>query len=116
MDHETKISIKGEDGKAIIILKRHSFSTMINLTLGPIASYGKKDYLILCHILKVVGNLYLYDKILENKNCIIAHAKSILDAENKGISSALERACLNDVVKELNKSNYFDLKLLEIEQ
>ena len=61
MDHETKISIKGEDEKA-------QFFHNDQLDFDPIASYGKKDYLILCHILKVVGNLYLYDKILENKN------------------------------------------------
>lgn len=110
LDHEKKTSMKDKKGKGEIIFKKHSFESLLSLTISPVESYGKKDYIVLSHILKILGDISDFDKAKTHRPVIMAHANSLLNTADTNIKAALEREFLGNVVTGLNKSGYFDLR------
>jgi uncharacterized membrane protein len=83
---------------------------MLNLTLTPIEGYGKEDYLVLAQLLKVLGNISLFDHNQEQKDSLQLHAASVLRKVEDHIEGVEELKYINEVIEELCESGYFDLQ------
>lgn len=108
--YEKKTRLIDKKGKVEIIFKKHSFNSLLGLTLSPVESYGKKDYIVLSHILKILGDISVFDNAKTHHQVILAHANSLLNTADMNIKSAIEREYFSSVATGLNKSGYFDLR------
>ncbi len=113
INHEKRTSLKNKNGNAEIIFKKHSFKSMLSLTLSPVESYGQNDYIVLGHILKVLGDISAYDRVKAHQQIILSHANSVMNTADIHIKAPLEREFIDNVAKGLSKSGYFDLTLLK---
>lgn len=113
IDHSENNLILDKDNKPRIIQNSFTFPEVLELSLAPVISYGKRDYKLLGSMLGTLGNISLYDREGTWKGLLQKYATSIVNDADKNIQNEIERMSFNQVVGEVNGKFYFDLRVLQ---
>ncbi|NJK85277.1 MAG: hypothetical protein HC906_04225 [Bacteroidales bacterium] len=87
---------------------------MINLIITPIINYGKRDFLVLSHILLVLGNISLSDFEKKQQDTLVTLANFVIITISENFKSKPELEYVNDILMTICESGYFNFTLLGV--
>jgi uncharacterized membrane protein len=99
-----------------IILNRYDFAALLDLSLTPIKTYGKKDYTVLNSLLFALDAISLIDKMNEWRTLLESYGVAIIEDADKNIDNFLEREHLNKSIERINAKEYFKLPELQVKR
>jgi uncharacterized membrane protein len=109
---EKKSNLADKDGAIRVLFKRHTFAELLTLTVTPVVTYGKSDFIVLGHILLTLGTISLYDASKEHQMALLTYAEHTRDMAKEHITSKPEIEYINNVIKITCESGYFKLTAL----
>jgi uncharacterized membrane protein len=99
-----------------IILNRYDFAALLDLSLTPIKTYGKKDYTVLNSLLFALDAISLIDKMNEWRTLLETYGLAIIEDADKSLDNFLEREHLNKSIERINAKEYFKLPQLQVKR
>lgn len=105
-----------EDDAPRIFMDQFDFRSLVELSLLPIKSYGKRDYIVLTSLLHMVSQICDDEAHTEVRNTLQDFANAVVIEADKNIWDTLERRIVNQTIKTTKKSAELDLPLLKEEQ
>lgn len=99
-----------------IILNRYDFPALLDLSLIPIKTYGKKDYTVLNSLLFALHTISLVDKTSEWRTLLEQYGLAIIEDADKNVNNFLEREHLNISIGQINAKSYFNLPELDVKR
>lgn len=106
LDQQKKLCLNGNEKGVGIFFIRHEFSEMLNLTISPIAAYGKRDYLVLAQVLRLLYNISLYDEDKQEQSLLSEFGTAVLQTADQNIDATFERKHIDQVVRQLTQASY----------
>lgn len=110
LEHQKKLCLTSDEKDAGIFFMRHEFEEMLNVIISPIESYGKRDYLVLAQILRLLYNISLYDEEKRERNMLNEFAIAVLQTADQNIDAKFERKYIDNVVAQITQTSYLVLE------
>ena len=116
VEEKKEYAFVDEEGAPRIFMDHFDFRSLVELSLLPIKSYGKRDYIVLNSLLYMVSQIRDDEVHTEVKDTLQEFANAVIMEAEKNISDPVERRIVNQTIRTTRRSAQLNLPLLNEEQ
>ena len=113
LNRQSEYAIVDDHQTARIIRPEYGFKALFELSLLPIRYYGRRDFIVLSSLLRVVYQIALADQECRAQKVLEDFVTSLVGLSKACIGDTAERNMLNNRLSEIRKLRYFESAMMD---